>query len=147
MGYHLRKGAGVMQNVYAIHMDPDAYPEPRRFNPDRYRNDGKNACDSAASADVADRDHFTSGSGRRICQGMHVAERSLFLGISRLLWGFNIKPVEDADGKPILPNPDEYTQGFVVMPVKYEARLEARSMERADLVEQEWAKAKDLLDP
>ncbi|KAI4242532.1 MAG: hypothetical protein LQ352_007211 [Teloschistes flavicans] len=147
MGYHLPKGAGVMQNVYTIHMDPVQYPEPRRFNPDRYRNDGKNAYDSAASADVEDRDHFTFGSGRRICQGMHVAERSLFLGISRLLWGFDIKAVEDADGKAILPDPDEYTQGFVVLPVKYEARIEARSRERARLIEEEWTAAKELLDP
>ncbi|KAL8764749.1 MAG: hypothetical protein Q9194_006865 [Teloschistes cf. exilis] len=147
MDYHLPKGAGVMQNVYTIHMDPVEYPEPRRFNPDRYSKDWKNAYDSAASADVADRDHFTFGSGRRICQGMHVAERSLFLGISRLLWGFNVRPIEDADGKAILPNPDEYTQGFVVLPVKYEARIEPRSTERPKLIEQEWTRAKEHLDP
>ncbi|KAL8720950.1 MAG: hypothetical protein Q9225_002277 [Loekoesia sp. 1 TL-2023] len=147
MGYHLPKGAGVMQNVYSIHMDPLRYPEPRRFNPDRYRNDHQNAYDSAASPDVADRDHFAFGSGRRICQGMHVAERSLFLGISRLLWGFDIKPIENADGEKILPDPDEYTQGFQVMPVKFQARIEARSMERSKMIEREWANAKELLDP
>ena len=147
MGYHLPKGAGVMQNVYTIHMDPCRYPNPRYFDPDRYRNDRKSAYDSAASSDVAERDHFTFGSGRRICQGMHVAERSLFLGISRLLWGFDIKPIESPDGKKTLPDPDEYTQGFVVMPAKYEATIEPRSIERARVIEREWEKAKELLNP
>jgi hypothetical protein len=28
--------------------------------------------------------------GRRVCPGQHVADASLFIGISRLLWTFNI---------------------------------------------------------
>lgn len=148
MGYHLPAGAGVMQNVYAIHMDPDRYPEPRRFMPERYATDLKNAYESAVGPDVGERDHFTFGSGRRICQGMHVAERSLFLGISRILWAFNIEPViSDATGKPLLPDPDSYTQGFVVMPEKFQARITPRSQERADFIRQEWASAQTHLHP
>ena len=32
---------------------------------------------------------------RRICPGIHVAERELWLAISRLLWAFDIRPVPD----------------------------------------------------
>jgi hypothetical protein len=38
------------------------------------------------------RDHFAFGAGRRICPGYHVAERSFFIGFSRLLWAFDIQP-------------------------------------------------------
>ena len=147
MGYRIPKGAGVMQNVYTIHMDPHRYPDPRVFNPSRYANDHKTAYDSANSPDVSERDHFTFGSGRRICQGMHVAERSLFLGISRILWGFNITPAESAEGKGILPDPDEYTQGFVCMPVPFQARITPRSDRRKEMIDREWVRAKALLDP
>ena len=78
---------------------------------------------------------------------MHVAERSLFLGISRILWAFNISPAEDASGKPILPDQEKLTQGFVCMPEEYTAKITPRSEDRAKRVQQEWKQAaQDLLD-
>lgn len=38
---------------------------------------------------------------------MHLAERSLFLGISRALWAFDILPALDASGKEIIPEPEK----------------------------------------
>jgi cytochrome P450 len=78
------KGAGVMNNVWGIHMDPSRHPAPRTFNPDRYKDDRQSFSDAAANADASKRDAFTFGAGRRVCSGMHVAERSLFLGMSRI---------------------------------------------------------------
>ena len=51
---------------------------------------------------------------------MHVAERGLFLGISRLIWGFDIEPAVDTNRVQIIPNPEKYTQGFLVMPASPE---------------------------
>jgi len=104
-GYRIPKGAGVMLNVYAIQMDPERYPEPRRFNPDRYENDTLSLSDSATTQDPSKRDNFVFGAGRRICQGMHVAERSLFLGVARLAWAFDITPEKDEKGRDVLPDP------------------------------------------
>lgn len=79
---------------------------------------------------------------------MHVAERSLFLGISRLLWAFDIGPANSSDGKPILPDPDKLTQGFVCMPEEFPAKITPRSEARASVVRAEWKKAEtELLDP
>jgi cytochrome P450 len=111
MGYLIPKGAGVMNNVYAIHMDPERHPDPRRFDPDRYSEDSQTAADAASNPEASKRDHFTFGAGRRICQGMHVAERSLFLGMSRMLWAFDIEPATDKEGNKIIPDTDKYTQG------------------------------------
>lgn len=36
-----------------------------------------------------------------MCPGLNVAERSLFLGIARMLWTFNITKAKDADGNEI----------------------------------------------
>ncbi|EMD01271.1 hypothetical protein BAUCODRAFT_62200 [Baudoinia panamericana UAMH 10762] len=147
-GFLIPKGAGVLNNVWAINMDPKRAPEPRRFDPDRYKNDHLGLYDSAVNPDASKRDQFTFGAGRRICQGMHVAERSLFLGMSRILWAFNIEPATDNAGQPILPDQDRFTQGFVCMPEEFPAKITPRSKERANMIEQQWQEAqKECLNP
>jgi len=162
-GFLIPKGAGVMNNAWAINMDPTRAPEPRRFNPDRHVDDHLSLYDSASNPDgkrTAEhessntslthvtgqkRDQFTFGAGRRICPGMHVAERSLFLGIARILWAFDILPKIGADGKPILPDQEKLTQGFVCMPEIFAARIVPRSAERADIVRREWKACEETL--
>lgn len=148
MGYTIPKGAGVMNNVWAINMDPVRHPEPRRFNPDRYKDDQLSVHDSATNPDPTKRDNFTFGAGRRICPGMHVAERSLFLGISRMLWAFDITPAVDASGEPIMPDSSKLTQGFDCCPEEFPATITPRSKERAEIVEREWREVEaEQLDP
>jgi cytochrome P450 len=147
-GYLIPKGAGVLNNVYTIHMDENRHPDPRRSDPMRYKDDFQNSSDSAASPDGMKRDHFTFGVGRRICPGMRVAERSLFLGMSRMLWGFDITPTTGPNGEPVIPNTNLYSQGFVCMPEEFAAVITPRSKERADIVRREWEEAeRELLDP
>ncbi|KAF9894534.1 hypothetical protein FE257_006419 [Aspergillus nanangensis] len=148
MGYFIPKDAGVMNNVWAINMDDKRHPEPRQFNPDRFVHDHQSLAEAAANPDASKRDQFTFGAGRRICPGIHIAERSLFLGISRMIWAFDIAPELDQHGQPILPDPDRLTQGFVCMPEEFGARITPRSKERADMVVCEWEEAeKECLDP
>ncbi|KAH7146631.1 cytochrome P450 [Dactylonectria estremocensis] len=147
-GYLIPKGAGVLNNVWGIHMDPERHTNPRQFNPDRYAEDYQSLADAAANKDASKRDQFTFGAGRRICPGIHVAERSLFLGMSRLLWAFDIEPSLDSDGKPILPDPDRLTQGFVCMPQEFPARILPRSKGKKEKVIQEWKEVEEnFLDP
>ena len=98
--------------------------------------------DSAVNPDGTKRDQFTFGAGRRICPGMHVAERSLFLGIARMLWAFDIKPKTDSEGNKIIPDQEKLTQGFVCMPEEYSANITPRSEARAKIVRNEWEKAR-----
>lgn len=147
-GYTIPAGAGVMNNVWTINHHPDRAPNGRKFDPTRYKDDHLGLYDSASNPDGSKRDMFTFGAGRRICPGMHVAERSLLLGIARILWAFNIEPASDAKGSPIIPDPDELTQGFVCMPVEFPAKITPRSKEREEIIRREWQIAeKELLDP
>ncbi|CAG7972379.1 unnamed protein product [Penicillium olsonii] len=146
-GMFIPKNAGVLNNVWAIHMDPNRHPNPRTFNPNRYLDDQQSFGDAAANPDPSQRDVFTFGAGRRMCPGIHVAERSLFLGMARILWAFRIE-AEIVDGRPVLPDPDRLTQGFVCMPEEFGARITPRSQGMADLVVREWREAeRDCLDP
>jgi hypothetical protein len=70
-------------------------------------------------ADPSKRNHFTSGAGRRICPGLHVADRSLFLTILRLLWAFDFKPHLEASGEATQIDGDDMSQGFIVALMPY----------------------------
>ena len=40
-GYFIPAGTIVMGNIWAIFRDPNVYPDPEVFNPDRFLKDGK----------------------------------------------------------------------------------------------------------
>jgi cytochrome P450 len=147
MGYTIPKGATIINNVYTIHFDPTRYPNPRKFDPARYLNDTQTSSESALQSDVSKRDHFTFGAGRRLCAGMHVADRTLFLGISRIMWAFDIKPaIDETTKQEILPDPERYTQSNVCMPEPFQASIVPRSSQRAEKVRLEWREAQNELD-
>ncbi|EAQ93834.1 hypothetical protein CHGG_02069 [Chaetomium globosum CBS 148.51] len=148
-GHLIPKNAGVVNNVWAINMDPARHPDPRRFDPDRYRDDRQSLADAAANPDATKRDQFTFGAGRRICPGIHVAERSLFLGVARMLWALDIRPATDpVTGKVVLPDQQKLTQGFVCQPVEFPVAITPRSEARRQMVVEEWLAAeRDCLDP
>lgn len=131
----------------AIHTDPKRYPNPREFNPMRFWGDTQTSADSANNPDASKRDHFVFGAGRRRCLGMHIADRSLFLGISRLLWAFDFKRAVDPEtDQEIIPNMDELVDGVFVLPKPFQADIVPRSAHKAQRVREEWAKMLELLD-
>lgn len=146
MGYTIPKGAGVMWNVWAIHMDPERHADPRRFEPERYVDDNQTAAEAASNPDAAKRDHFVFGAGRRVCQGMHIAERSLFLAMARMLWAFEFRVERDGEGREIVPDAEDLTEGMLVAPKPFKARIVVRSEEKGRRVREEWGKMEEVLD-
>lgn len=146
-GCIIPKGATIINNVYTIHNDPNRYPDPRRFDPTRYRDDKTTSAESALGSDVSKRDHFTFGTGRRLCAGTHVADMALFLGISRMLWAFDIRPaIDPVTKKEIIPDSDQYTNSNVCMPKPYPGQFVPRSSKKADMVKSVWEEAAKELD-
>lgn len=125
-------------------MDPKRSSEPRRFNPDRYANDQTTLYQSA-NGEPMKRDNFNFGAGRRLCQGIHIAERSLFLGMSRILWGFNLNKPLDSNGNPVTPDVDDLVGGITVHPAPFQIDIEPRSLERAKIIRAAVEDCKDLL--
>ncbi|KAK1996954.1 cytochrome P450 [Colletotrichum falcatum] len=146
MGYKIPEGAGVILNVWAINMDEDRWEDPRAFDPSRYVGDDQGSFESASNADPSKRDHYVFGAGRRLCQGMHVADRSLFLGISRLLWAFRFERAVDGRGAELAPDANDITDGFLVQPRPFSARITARSEAHARVVRKEWEASRGVLD-
>lgn len=105
--------------MWTINNDEGRVRNPREFDPSRHFGDTLSSQESAVQADFNKRDHFTFGAGRRICPGLHIADRSLFLTFSRLLWAFNMEPEKDwaREIDPFMR--DAMTPGFIVAPMPY----------------------------
>ena len=78
--------------------DERKYPEPDRFNPDRFLDSSQ-----------PDPGLYVFGFGRRACPGSHLAQASLFLSISQTLALFNVKRVRDRRGEEVIPSAEFIT--------------------------------------
>lgn len=81
-GYTIPKGSRVFVNVWAIHRDPSIWEKPLQFDPTRFL-DGK--WDYSGN----DFNYFPFGSGRRICAGIAMAERTVLYFIATLVHLFD----------------------------------------------------------
>ncbi|KAG0695259.1 cytochrome P450 [Suillus ampliporus] len=69
--YCIPTGTAVFGNMWAISRDPEVYPEPHAFKPERWI-DGQGRLRD-------DLKLFAYGFGRRICPGLHIANRSILI--------------------------------------------------------------------
>lgn len=132
---HLGKGSTVLLNIWGIHHDPARYANPSKFNPARFAGHLKSASVYANANDGEKRDHFAYGSGRRICPGIHLAERSLVTLFAKLIWAFDYSHKLDASGKPIPVNIDPetaYRDGFLNKAYEFEMVATPRSEKRKE---------------
>ncbi|KAK3700221.1 hypothetical protein LTR37_016100 [Vermiconidia calcicola] len=146
-GFRIPAGATIINNVWAIHMDPKRSPSPRTFNPDRFAADSRTLYESATGV-PQERDNYVFGAGRRLCQGIHIAERSLFLGIARLIFAFEFSPaINDRTGQPITYDVDDLVGGITVEPRHYPCTITLRSESKAKMIrEAVEADAESFLD-
>ena len=90
-GYHIPKGSFLLPAVWWFLHDPEVYPDPENFDPERYM-EPRNEPDPMTEA---------FGYGRRICPGRFFADNGLFLNIAQSLAAFSINHALDKDGQPI----------------------------------------------
>ncbi|KAI9572561.1 cytochrome P450 [Boletus coccyginus] len=121
-GFCIPEGAIVFGNHWAISRDPEVFPNPDSFDPQRWLNrDGR----------VRDDLKFPSfGFGRRICPGQHVANRSVFINTALLLWSFRItqdpnSPIDDKG----------FVDGVIAHPKPFDACFTPRIADKAHLRE------------
>ncbi|KAG0696776.1 cytochrome P450 [Suillus ampliporus] len=80
--YLIPAGATVIGNHWAIANDPEVFPEPHKFNPQRWIDETGRVRDGLRS--------FAFGFGRRVCPGQYVAQRSVFINTAVILWAFRL---------------------------------------------------------
>lgn len=111
-GWSLSAGQQVFFSPYLLQRDPRWWPEPERFQPERWL---------AKGAGVSRRAYFPFGSGPRICLGLHLSLYQLTTAISHLAAHYRIELSTTA----IKPVPHE-----MLLPQGLRARV-ARAAEAA----------------
>ncbi|KAG2188787.1 hypothetical protein INT44_003926 [Umbelopsis vinacea] len=110
------KKATVVINAYAIHRDPNRYEEPEKFDPLRHMEYVKSKSAHKFSQNVDDRPHLAFSTGRRVCVGIHLAERSVFMATAVLVACYRL------EGSPDMSR-SKGNLSTTFAPVPYEVRL------------------------
>lgn len=143
--YFIPKGSVVAIQQYAIHYDPERYPDPAAFKPERYADHHLKSGAYAGGNDPYERDHFSFGAGRRICTGLHLAENSLYITLAKILWAFDILPPLDPDGReiPVDCSDDAYEPGANTLPKPFKCRFIPRTAKIQQTMRDEWRRANE----
>ncbi|KAF2993165.1 hypothetical protein E8E13_000352 [Curvularia kusanoi] len=141
-GKLLPKNATILTNIWALSYDEKRYPNPELFDPDRFQGWTGYAAEYANSADPDKRDHYAYGNGRRVCPGIHLAERNLLHVAAKMLWAFKMELTTDpATGEPIVPdiNPETgYSEGLVLCVDDFPVEMKVRSAIRRKVIEESY---------
>lgn len=123
-GYTIPKGAMIQVNVYHLNHSGAAIEsgskDPREFDPTRFTDEETLQEQNSVSAESATRKHFTFGTGRRVCPGFHVAQRGLFVALSRMVWGFNFGKKLDQNGNEIPIDRDAFNDQLAAQVAEFQ---------------------------
>ncbi|KAL2836652.1 cytochrome P450 [Aspergillus pseudodeflectus] len=85
-GCFFPKGTTVHANQWAIHRDPELYPDGDTFIPDRWLNPKYPTFREPLSKYPSLQNFSSFSFDRRICLGINIAERSLYILPARVMW-------------------------------------------------------------
>jgi cytochrome P450 len=78
----------------AVLHDPEMYPDPEEFKPERFLNEDGSVRDDPALS-------LVFGIGKRICPGRHFVDATIFIVTSSVLSVFNVTKAKDGEGNEI----------------------------------------------
>nr|XP_003702175.1 PREDICTED: probable cytochrome P450 305a1 [Megachile rotundata] len=104
--YYIEKDSTVIINIYSANMDPDSFPDPHSFIPERFIENGVRKSDA---------DFVTFGKGKRRCPGQAIATAAMFLLFTGILQRYSILPVPGKE-----PTSIEISSGLAITPKPYE---------------------------
>ena len=84
----------MFQFYRAILHDPEMYPDPEDFKPERFLNEDGSVRDDPTLS-------LVFGIGKRICAGRHFVDAINFIVTSSLLSVFNVTKAKDENGHEI----------------------------------------------
>ncbi|KAK2596620.1 hypothetical protein QQS21_006296 [Conoideocrella luteorostrata] len=123
-GYLIPRGSIIVANSWWLLHDPEVYPDPSAFDPDRYLE--REEPDPTAAA---------FGFGRRACPGRLIAESAIFITAAQILAVFDVGKALDGEGREIEVELEQ-TAGLLGRPKPFAYRIAARSEKHAELVRQ-----------
>ena len=86
-GVYIPKGSMVMIPSYALHHDPQHWPDPEEFQPERFSKENKGSIDPYV--------YLPFGIGPRNCIGMRFALMNMKLAVTKVLQNFSFQPCQE----------------------------------------------------
>ena len=83
-----------LRSFRAVLHDPEIYPDPEKFKPERFLNDDGSVRDDPTLS-------LVFGIGKRICPGRHLVDATIFIVTSSVLSVFNVTKAKDENGNEI----------------------------------------------
>jgi cytochrome P450 len=131
-------GTNIHPCQWAIHREPQMYPDAETFNPRRWLDPAFPTYREPLSLYPNLHNYSAFGFGRRICPGQNIAERSLNLLAARIAWACDISKAKNSDGVEIDPPLYDYTSGFNVQPKWFAFDLKVRTDDRMHVIDGEY---------
>ncbi|KAI8716515.1 hypothetical protein NCS52_00945600 [Fusarium sp. LHS14.1] len=135
-GIKIGKGTMVMANAWGIGRD-EAVFDPSLGNLDDYvperwlmRDENNGQPKLRSNLPLA-----AFGQGRRSCLGKKIAVDGMFIQVARLLWAFDIEPVEEVDPWKM------DVVGLMIIPSNFRFKLKSRNILTGATIKKEWIKA------
>lgn len=93
-GIHIPRGVMVLPYIYGLHRDPDLWPDPEVFDPDRFEDEAVKRRHPSA--------HIPFGGGPRKCVGSNMAMLQMLLVLSEFVrrYDFALANAEDVEIDP-----------------------------------------------
>ena len=113
-GYPIPKGTMVIPNIWAIHMDKEAWGDPEVFRPERFLKE-----DGSLGPRISSWLPFSTG--RRVCVGEAVAKAELHIFLASIVQRYNFRA---PDGVEMDLNPPN--KGLKVVPNPYKVLISKR---------------------
>lgn len=113
-GFLIPKNCSVMANITSVSWDPELFPEPKTFRPERFLNEDKTEVEIP-------KQFIPFSLGPRSCLGETFAKVEIFLYITALVQKFRLLPEKDGE----LPDL-EAVLGLTLSPKAYKLRTVAR---------------------
>ena len=107
--YHFSKNTMFIANITKFHMDPEVFPSPETFQPERFIDEnGKFKKNEQV---------VPFGVGKRVCMGDTLAKNNMLIFFVRMLQRITFH------GTANTPSPDDVISGLITCPKPFEVKV------------------------
>ncbi|PSN68798.1 cytochrome P450 [Corynespora cassiicola Philippines] len=143
-GYFIPKGTRILPLDYAFLRNPQKYPDPENFRPERWLKAEWPTYQEPLSKFPNIKGMTSFGWGQRQCLGQSLTQDELLVACGGLLWAFNLKKkIHPITGEEIEVPLDKSNSLLIIKPDPFEMAFEPRSVARKAEVKEQWRLAEE----
>ncbi|KAI0128692.1 cytochrome P450 [Xylariales sp. AK1849] len=141
-GYFLAKGTRILPLDWAYLRNPEKYPDPENFRPERWLQPGWPTYQEPLTQYPTIKGMTSFGWGQRQCLGMTLTQDELVVACGAISWCFNLKcKIDPATGEELPVPLDKSNSLLIIKPDPFQMAFEPRSEVRKQEALRLWAES------